>query len=74
MKIFFLLISLLFIYNCSLNNNSNYWTEDPANNIINKNILNEIFLNNKDVKQMTFNEYKVYLEQQNKNLSYPDIK
>ena len=57
-----------------MNNNSNYWTEDPANNIINKNILNEIFLNNKDVKQMTFNEYKVYLEQQNKNLSYPDIK
>ena len=70
---YFLIISIFLISNCSLNDNSTFWLEDPKKDNLNKKIVNKILEENKDINEMTFNEYKLYLEEINKTKIYPDI-
>ena len=70
---YLLIILLIFITNCSLNNNSSYWSEDLIQNKEEKKILDKILNENMDINKMTFDEYKLYLEKINRTKKYPDI-
>jgi len=72
-KNFLLLFFFIIFSHCSLNSNSTYWTEDPKGLIKNDQIINEIKLKDKDITEMTFDEYRVYLKELNKSLPYPEI-
>ena len=70
--LFFFFSTLLL--NCSLNNNSKYWTEE--NQITMKKDLSElkkIKLKSSDITQMTWEEYIIYLRDYTINSNYPDL-
>ena len=73
MRITSLLVFLSLLSNCSLNKESQFWTEDT---IKKKEEKNEILRNlNKfdDIKLMSLDEYKIYVEDYTKRSNYPDI-
>ena len=73
MRITSLLVFLSLLSNCSLNEESQFWTEDT---IKKKEEKNEILRNlNKfdDIKLMSLDEYKIYVEDYTKRSNYPDI-
>ena len=73
MRIFILIWIYLILNNCSLNNESQYWTEDSKKKIINDNKLDEILNKSNDIRQMTVEEYKIYIDDLTKKSKYPDI-
>ena len=73
MRLVLSLFLLLFLNNCSLNKDSQYWTKDPLKKIDEQNKFLEILNKSKDIRTMTFNEYKIYIEDYTKKSNYPDI-
>ena len=73
MRIILSLFLLLFISNCSLNKDSQYWTEDSIKKKEEQNKLSKILKKSKDITTMTFEEYKIYIEDYKKKSNYPDI-
>ena len=73
MKLIFCLFSILFISNCSLNKDSQYWTEDTIKKTNEQKNLSKIFKKSKDITSMTLDEYKLYIEDYTKKSKYPDI-
>ena len=73
MRLIFYLFLLLFLNNCSLNKDSQYWTEDSTNKKDKKEILSKILKKSKDITSMTLEEYKIYIEDYTKKSKYPDI-
>tara|TARA_B100001057_G_scaffold29847_1_gene27183 strand:+ start:2848 stop:3075 length:228 start_codon:yes stop_codon:yes gene_type:complete len=73
MKYFLLILSIFFFNNCSLNNNSKFWTEDNIKNITFKNKLENIMKKSNNLLSMTFDEYQIYINEYNKNSKFPDI-
>ena len=73
MRLMFCLFLLLFISNCSLNKDSQYWTEDTIKKKKLKVNLSKILKKSKDITTMTFEEYKIYIEDYTKKSNYPDI-
>ena len=73
MKNFFFLLVLLFVINCSLNNDSKYWNEDGINNKENQKKLTKILKKTDDITKMTLDEYKIYIDDYTKKSKYPDI-
>ena len=69
-SIFFL---SLMISNCSLNEDSQYWTENSIESIIIQKNLNEILEKAEDPTSMTLEEYKIYIDDHTKKSKYPDI-
>ena len=70
------LISLTFLIlltNCSLNNDSKYWTEKTIKKNDENNKLILILNKSNDIKSMSFDEYKIYVEDYLKSSNYPDI-
>ena len=73
MKFFFYLICVILITNCSPNESSRLWLND---NVKNKNYINKldkIMKKSNNIISLTFDEYKIYLEEYNKKSKYPDI-
>ena len=71
-----ILISFLFflmINNCSLNKDSKYWTKDNINKKNNSKKLIEIIKKSNDIRLMTVNEYKIYMDDYIKKSKYPDL-
>ena len=66
---------ILFIFNsnCSLNNDSKYWSEDNFKRINKEKRLLEIQKKSNDITKMTLNEYEVYIDDYTKKSKYPDI-
>ena len=62
MRIFFIIIFSLVISNCSLNKDSQYWTEKSIESRIDKKTLNEILKKADDTTSMTLEEYKIYID------------
>ena len=63
----------LFISNCSLNEDSQYWTEEA---VINKDIeekLSKILKKADDIRNMSLEEYEIYIDAYSKKSKYPDI-
>ena len=73
MRLILCLFSLLFISNCSLNKDSQYWTEDTIKKKDEQKNLSKILKKSKDITSMTLDEYKLYIEDYTKKSKYPDI-
>ncbi|MDC3027560.1 hypothetical protein OA180_00225 [Candidatus Pelagibacter sp.] len=73
MRLIFCLFSILFISNCSLNKDSQYWTEDTIKKKDEQKNLSKILKKSKDITTMSLEEYKIYIEDYTKKSKYPDI-
>ena len=73
MRIIISLTFLILLNNCSLNNDSEFWTEKTTKkNYENRELL--LILNkSNDITSMSFDEYKIYVEDYLKSSNYPDI-
>jgi hypothetical protein len=67
------LISFLFLTNCSLNKNSEFWNEDMIIKKENEQKISKILEKSADITSMTVEEYELYIEEYTKNSKYPDI-
>ena len=73
MKLILILFILLFFNNCSLNKDSQYWTEDSVKKKERQKKISKILKKSKDITTMTLEEYKIYIEDYTKKSNYPDI-
>ena len=73
MKLTLILIIFLLLNNCSLNEDSKYWTEDVEKRDENKKQLSEILKKSEDITTMTLKEYEIYIDDYTKKSKYPDI-
>ena len=73
MKLILILTLLLLLNNCSLNQDSKYWTEDVEKRKKTKKKLSKIFKKTDDITTMTLEEYEIYIEDYTKKSKYPDI-
>ncbi|MDA9767835.1 hypothetical protein N9C71_01455 [Candidatus Pelagibacter sp.] len=72
MKLIFIL-TLLLLNNCSLNQDSKYWTEDVEKRKETKKKLSKILKKTDDITTMTLEEYENYIDDYTKKSKYPDI-
>jgi hypothetical protein len=73
MKIIFIFFIFLFLNNCSLNKDSKYWTEDVVKNGEDQKKLSEVLKKSEDITNMSYDEYKIYIDDYTKKSKYPDI-
>ncbi len=73
MRITLSLFLLLLLNNCSLNKDSQYWTEDTNKKKYEQKKLSKILKKSKNITSMTLEEYKIYIEDYTKKSNYPDI-
>ena len=73
MRLIFILTSLLLLNNCSLNQDSKYWTEDVEKRKETKKKLSKILKKTDDITTMTLEEYEIYIDDYTKKSKYPDI-
>jgi len=73
MKFTFILSLLFILNNCSLNQDSKYWTEDVEKRKENEKKLSKILKKTDDITTMTLEEYKIYIDDHTKKSKYPDI-
>ena len=73
MRLILTLFLLLFLNNCSLNQDSKYWTEDVVKKNENQKKLTNILKKSEDITTMTFEEYEIYIDDYTKKSKYPDI-
>ena len=72
MKLIFFL-TLLLLNNCSLNQDSKYWTEDVEKRKETKKKLSKVLKKTDDITTMTLEEYEIYIDDYTKKSKYPDI-
>ena len=71
---FILIIFIIFLLNnCSLNKDSKYWTEDVIKTSEDQIKTSEVLKNSEDITNMTYDEYKIYIDDYTKKSKYPDI-
>ena len=73
MRKFIIILYSLILANCSLNKDSQYWTENSIESKTNQKKLNEILKKSDDIRSMTLEEYKIYIDDYTKKSKYPDI-
>ena len=73
MRLILSLFLILFINNCSLNKDSQFWTKDSIHKKDEQKKLSKILKKSKDITPMTLEEYKLYIEDYTKKSKYPDI-
>ena len=73
MKLVFIFFIILFLTNCSLNKDSKYWTEDVVKKSKDQKKLSEVLKKSEDITNMTYDEYKIYIDDHTKKSKYPDI-
>ena len=73
MRIFLIIFFSLLLSNCSLNKDSQYWTENPIERKNNQKKLNEILKKADDITTMSLVEYEIYIDDYTKKSKYPDI-
>ena len=73
MKLVLILLIILLINNCSLNKDSKYWTEDVVKKVEDQKKLSEVLKKSKDITNMTYEEYEIYIDDYTKKSKYPDI-
>ena len=71
---FILIIFIIFLLNnCSLNKDSKYWTEDVVKKNKDQKKLSKVLKKSDDITNMTYDEYKIYIDDYTKKTKYPDI-
>jgi poly(3-hydroxyalkanoate) synthetase len=73
MKLFFIFFIFFLLNNCSLNKDSKYWTEDVIKKSENQKKLSEVLKKSEDITNMSYDEYKIYIDDFTKKSKYPDI-
>ena len=73
MKFVFIIFIILLLNNCSLNKDSKYWTEDVVKKSKDQKKLSEVLKKSDDITNMTYDEYKIYIDDYTKQSKYPDI-
>ena len=73
MRKFIIIFFSLVLVNCSLNKDSQYWTEKSIESKTNQKKLNEILKKSDDITSMTMEEYEIYIDEYTKKSKYPDI-
>jgi poly(3-hydroxyalkanoate) synthetase len=73
MKLFFIFFIFFLLNNCSLNKDSKYWTEDVIKKSENQKKLSEVLKKSEDITNMSYDEYKIYIDDYTKKSKYPDI-
>ena len=73
MKILIFFLFYLMISNCSLNKDSEYWTENSIKKKDNNKKLIKIIKKSKDIRLMTVDEYKIYIDDYIKKSKYPNL-
>ena len=73
MKLVFIFFIILFLTNCSLNKDSKYWTEDVVKKSEDQKKLSEVLKKSEDITDMTYDQYKIYIDDYTKKSKYPDI-
>ena len=73
MRIIISLTFLILLSNCSLNNDSEFWTENATKKNVENNKFLLILNKSNDFTSMSFDEYKIYVEDYLKSSNYPDI-
>jgi hypothetical protein len=73
MKLVFIFFIILFLTNCSLNKDSKYWTEDVVKKSEDQKKLSEVLKKSEDITNMTYDEYKIYIDDHTKKSKYLDI-
>jgi hypothetical protein len=73
MKFFFIIFIIFLLNNCSLNKDSKYWTEDLVKKSKDQKKLSEALKKSDDITNMTYDEYKIYIDDYTKKSKYPDI-
>ena len=73
MRLILSLFLLLFLNNCSLNKDSQFWIEDYNKMKEDQKKLSKILKKSKNITSMTLEEYKIYIEHYTKKSNYPDI-
>ncbi|MDC0438848.1 hypothetical protein OAL56_02100 [Candidatus Pelagibacter sp.] len=73
MKLGFIFFIILFLTNCSLNKDSKYWTEDVVKKNKDQKKLSEVLKKSDNITNMTYDEYKIYIDDYTKKSKYPDI-
>ena len=73
MRKFIIIFFSLTLVNCSLNKDSQYWTENSIESKTNQKKLNEILKKSDDITSMTLEEYEIYIDDYTKKSKYPDI-
>ena len=73
MKLVFIFFIILSLTNCSLNKDSKYWTEDVVKKSEDQKKLSEVLKKSDDITNMTYDEYKIYIDDYTKKSKYPDI-
>ena len=72
MKYLFLSL-ILFLTSCSLSKDSAYWNEDPIKKPAKDKKISKILNKTVDYKNMTFDEFNLFLNDYSNNAEYPDI-
>ena len=73
MKFVFIFLIILLLNNCSLNKDSKYWTEDVVKKSEDQKKLSELLKKSEVITNMTYDEYKIYIDDYTKKSKYPDI-
>ena len=73
MRKFIIIFFSLTLTNCSLNKDSQYWTENSIESKTDQKKLNEILKKSDDITSMTIEEYEIYIDDYTKKSKYPDI-
>ena len=73
MKYLLIILSILMLSNCSLNKDSQYWTESSIKSKVNQKMLNKILKKADDITNMSLKEYEIYIDDYTKKSKYPDI-
>ena len=73
MKLAFIFFIFFILNNCSLNKDSKYWTEDVVKKNEDQKKLSELLKKSEDITNMSYDEYKIYIDDYTKKSKYPDI-
>ena len=73
MNLIFFFFVILILNNCSLNKDSKFWTEDVVERSEIQKKLADVLKKSKDITNMTFEEYEIYIDDYTKKSKYPDI-
>ena len=73
MKLVFIFFIFFLLNNCSLNKDSKYWTEDVVKKSEDQKKLSKVLKKSEDITNMSYDEYKIYIDDYTKKSKYPDI-
>ena len=73
MKKFSLFLYLIFLTSCSFKENSKFGTKNGIDKNNYENQLSKILDKSNNLMSLTFEEYKIFIDQYSKKSKYPDI-